>query len=153
MDYADFADQIADRPCFTSREVRLVFPGFDDRQLHYWLKKGLIMRLPKPWYRSTKRPWDQFERWTLANRTYTPSNISLERALSYHGLIPEGVFHITTVRTLHTRTFDIGKNALLLPHGAATLLLRYDFLNRTVRPSAWPISRKRCSTCSTSTPN
>ncbi|HMU13812.1 MAG: hypothetical protein JST41_09720 [Bacteroidetes bacterium] len=109
MTYVDFAAVYTDRPCFTEREVRLAFPGFGDRQLHHWQRKGYVERLRKPWYRIAKRPWSQFERWTVANRVYAPSYISMESALSYHGFIPEGVFHITSVTTLHTREFDIGK--------------------------------------------
>ena len=130
MDFADFADRFNDRPCFTEKDVRLVFPGFADRQLHYWMKKGLIMRLRKPWYRSTKRPWDQFERWTIANRIYSPSYISLESALSYHGLIPEGVFHITSVTTLHTRTFDIGKTRYFYRTVRPQYFFGYDILEQ-----------------------
>ncbi len=54
-----------------------------------------------------------------ANRIYSPSYVSLEMALSYHNLIPEGVYAITSVSTRKTVTFQA-------PIG--------DFIYRTVKP-------------------
>jgi len=42
-----------------------------------------------------------------ANSLYTPSYISLEYALSFHGLIPEGVYVITCVTTQPRKTITI----------------------------------------------
>ena len=42
----------------------------------------------------------------LANLIYGPSYISLEYALSYHGLIPERVSAVTSVALGRSRTFD-----------------------------------------------
>jgi hypothetical protein len=107
MLYRDFAQVFIARPCFTARDVALRFAGFHDRQLHYWQTKGLVRLLRRPYYRLTDRPWTLHDRWAVANMLYGPSYISLDSALSYHGFIPEGVFHITSVATRHTRTFDV----------------------------------------------
>ena len=46
----------------------------------------------------------------IANKLYSPSYISLEFALSYHGVIPETVYEITSVTTKATRRFEtLGK--------------------------------------------
>lgn len=46
----------------------------------------------------------------LANKLYEPSYISLEFALSYHRVIPETVYEITSVTTKSTRCFTaLGK--------------------------------------------
>ena len=46
----------------------------------------------------------------LANKIYSPSYISLEFALSYHGVIPETVYEITSVTTKATRRLEtLGK--------------------------------------------
>ena len=42
----------------------------------------------------------------VANLIYGPSYVSLDYALSYHGLIPERVNEITSVTTCRTRRFD-----------------------------------------------
>lgn len=44
---------------------------------------------------------------TIANRLYSPSYVSLDTALSYHGLIPETVYSITSVTPKATREFAI----------------------------------------------
>lgn len=42
----------------------------------------------------------------MANHLYGPSYVSLDFALAWHGLIPEGVAEITSVTTKASRTFD-----------------------------------------------
>ena len=42
----------------------------------------------------------------VANHIYGPSYVSLEYALRHYGLIPEAVYTVTSVTTLHTRTFE-----------------------------------------------
>lgn len=42
----------------------------------------------------------------LANKLYEPSYLSLEFALSFHGIIPETVYEITSVTTKPTRRFE-----------------------------------------------
>ena len=41
----------------------------------------------------------------IANRLYQPSYISLEKALSHYGIIPETVYAITSITTKPTREF------------------------------------------------
>lgn len=41
----------------------------------------------------------------VAGMLHSPSQISLESALSYHGLIPESVYQVTSVTTRRSRTF------------------------------------------------
>lgn len=70
------------------------------------LREGQIIRVKKglyifgPDYR--RRP---YSREILANLIYGPSYISLEYALSYHGLIPERVEALTSVTTGRSRSF------------------------------------------------
>ncbi|OGZ32247.1 MAG: hypothetical protein A3H02_00905 [Candidatus Niyogibacteria bacterium RIFCSPLOWO2_12_FULL_41_13] len=46
----------------------------------------------------------------MANKIYAPSYVSLEFALSYHGVIPETVYEITSVAVKATRRFEtLGK--------------------------------------------
>lgn len=48
------------------------------------------------------------EPYALANYIYGPSYVSLESALSYHGMIPEKVYAVSSMTTKATRTFDTG---------------------------------------------
>jgi len=130
MKFLDLAHVLSGRPCFTELDVRLMFPGSDGPQLHYWQQKGYVERLRKPWYRLTPQPWSQFERRAVADRMISPSYISLGSALSYHGLIPEGVFHITSITTTHTRVFDIGRTRYFYRNVKPALYFGYDIIEQ-----------------------
>ncbi|MDP1760197.1 MAG: hypothetical protein Q8L01_01955 [Candidatus Woesebacteria bacterium] len=72
--------------------------------LHRYKKQGFIIQLKKGFYSFPDAlPPDVF----VANKLYTPSYISLEFALSYHGVIPETVYEITSVTTKATRRFEV----------------------------------------------
>jgi hypothetical protein len=60
----------------------------------------------------------------LANLIHGPSYVSLEYALSYHGLIPERVMSVTSVCTGRSRRFDT-------PFGA------YTYLSLTLERYSW----------------
>lgn len=71
------------------------------------LRKGVIIRVKKGLYvfgdDFRKRP---FCRELLANLIYGPSYVSLDYALSYHGLIPERVSALTSVTTKRGKRFE-----------------------------------------------
>jgi predicted transcriptional regulator of viral defense system len=75
--------------------------------LYRYKKQGFILQLKKGFYVFPDAlPPDVY----VANKIYTPSYISLEFALSYHGVIPETVYEITSVTTKATRRFEtLGK--------------------------------------------
>jgi predicted transcriptional regulator of viral defense system len=71
--------------------------------LHRYAKKGFIVRVKRGLYAfegvsAIPTPY-------LANKLYEPSYISLEFALSYHRIIPETVYEITSVTTKSTQRF------------------------------------------------
>ncbi len=75
--------------------------------LHRYKKQGFILQLKQGLYVFPDiLPPDVY----IANKLYSPSYISLEFALSYHGVIPETVYEITSVTTKATRRFEtLGK--------------------------------------------
>jgi len=75
--------------------------------LHRYKKRGFILQLKRGFYVFPDAlPPDVY----VANKLYSPSYISLEFALSYHGVIPETVYEITSVTTKATRRFEaLGK--------------------------------------------
>lgn len=72
--------------------------------INYHLKSGLFIKLKNGLYALRIRPPSEFE---IANRVYSPSYVSLEYAMMYHGIIPESVYSITSVTTKPTREFII----------------------------------------------
>jgi predicted transcriptional regulator of viral defense system len=72
--------------------------------LHRYAKKGLISRIKRGIYVFPDIvPSDLY----IANKLYEPSYVSLEFALSYHRVIPETVYEITSVTTKATRRFSV----------------------------------------------
>jgi len=76
-------------------------------RITYLLRTGEIIRVKKGLYvfgqDSRQRP---YSRELLANLVYGPSFVSLDYALSYHGLIPEKVAQVTSVTSGRARKFD-----------------------------------------------
>ncbi len=95
-------------PIFTVREVQQLFglsKGTAVKLLHRYTKNGFTVRLKRGLYAFPDAlPPDLF----IANKLYEPSYISLQFALSYHGVIPETVYEITSVTTKATRRFEVG---------------------------------------------
>lgn len=75
--------------------------------LHRYTKKGFTKRLKKGIYTLYDISVPDIY---LANKLYEPSYVSLEFALSFHRVIPETVYEITSVTTKSTKQFNaLGK--------------------------------------------
>lgn len=71
--------------------------------IHRLKKQGYVISLKRGLYQlSDTHVSDLY----LANKLYEPSYVSLEFALSYHRVIPETVYEITSVTTKATRRFS-----------------------------------------------
>jgi predicted transcriptional regulator of viral defense system len=70
-------------------------------------KKGELIRLKRGVYAwgelYRERPVDKI---AAANRLFSPSYVSFEYALAYHGLIPERVYEVTSATTKPKKSFD-----------------------------------------------
>lgn len=75
--------------------------------LYRYSKKGFIIRVKRGLYSLPDFPPPEL---FVANKIYEPSYVSLEFALSYHRIIPETVYEITSITTKATRRFErLGK--------------------------------------------
>jgi len=95
---------------FNASDIRLLFwvsAVAASALLHRYKKQGFIAQLKRGFYVFPNvLPPDVY----IANKLYMPSYISLEFALSYHGVIPETVYEITSVTSKATRRFEtLGK--------------------------------------------
>ncbi|HMG66971.1 MAG TPA: hypothetical protein VK588_04760, partial [Chitinophagaceae bacterium] len=76
-------------------------------KIHYLIRDGILQQVKRGLYVAgpgitNSRP-DPF---LLSNHLLGPSYVSLESALSYHGLIPEKVYETASVTTKATRRFS-----------------------------------------------
>jgi len=93
---------------FTPLDIRRVFGVTKVAAaffLYRYTKKGLILRLKRGLYMLADSHVPDLY---LANKLYEPSYISLEFGLSYHRVIPETVYQITSVTSKATRRFTVG---------------------------------------------
>lgn len=75
--------------------------------VHRYTKRGFIVRAKQGLYCfANALPPEHY----VANKLYEPSYVSLESALSYHRIIPETVYEITSITPKSTRRFEtLGK--------------------------------------------
>ena len=75
--------------------------------VHRYAKRGVFLKLRKGLYCLADQPPSEL---TLANRLYEPSYLSFEFALSYHHVIPEAVYVVTSATPRPTRALTaLGK--------------------------------------------
>lgn len=106
MNFLTFKSAFQDYPVFSISEINKHFPYFDAKNLVRWQEKGYVVKVRNKWYCLADRQWDERQLYWVANRIYSPSYVSLEAALSYYNLIPEGVFTIQSVSTRKTNRFQ-----------------------------------------------
>jgi len=105
VNWVDFQRKLSKVPIFSAVNVQRVFGVTKQTAalaLQRYTKRGLVERLRKGMYclSSVSLPSTY-----IANKLYEPSYVSLEFALSYHGVIPETVYTITSVTPKANRKF------------------------------------------------
>lgn len=119
MTYEELLDRAAHLPVIETELLRVL--GEDPRslsvQISRWVRSGRLIQLRRGLYllpeRSRLRPAAVDY---LANLIATPSYVSLERALSIHGLIPESVHLVQSVTTGRTRTLETPLSTFVYRH-------------------------------------
>jgi predicted transcriptional regulator of viral defense system len=108
MKYIDLLKKVSNLPCFSTSflaagenlaQVRL--------QLSRWVKDGRLIKLHKGFY-TLAEPYRKIkpELFSIAKSLKSPSYVSLQSALSWHGLIPEFVPAITSITTMRPQTIE-----------------------------------------------
>jgi len=101
----DFIERMKPLGVFSRADIEVVYPDLDPRRLYEWQLKGYILKLRNSWYCLPDFLKEPYSTWIIANTVHVPSYISLESALSFYGILPEGVYMCTSVCT--TRTLRI----------------------------------------------
>ncbi len=81
-------------------------PGARRLLLHRAVSAGEVMRLkPGLYLLAPEFRKSELHPFVVAARLHGPSHISLESALSFHGLIPEAVYQVASVTAARSRSF------------------------------------------------
>lgn len=106
MKIAELRDQLKEFVVFSMNDIRKIEPKFYKSRLSEWQNKGYIRKIRRGYYSFSDQNLDEETLFLIANRLYSPSYVSFESALSYYGLIPEGVYSITSASTRKTAAFQ-----------------------------------------------
>ena len=128
MNYLATRARFAAQGLFSTHELRKAFPDFDKRRLVEWQARGHLQRVINRWYHLTETAVDEVQLWFIANRIYQPAYLSLETALSYHGVIPESVHTFTSISPRKTQSFDTPLGTFRYRHLQPRLYFGYEVL-------------------------
>ena len=103
MQYLDLKNQLKDFPVFSIKDIEKVDLSFHKQRLSEWQKKNYVKKIRQGFYIFSDLQLNEKILFTVANRIYEPSYISLEMALSIYGIIPEAVFVTTCVTSRETK--------------------------------------------------
>jgi predicted transcriptional regulator of viral defense system len=105
MQYLELREELKDFAVVTVNDIRKIEPDFYLARLNEWQKKGYIKKLRRGYYMFADAVLNEEMLFLIANKLYSPSYISFEIALSHYGLIPEGVYLITSASSKKTARF------------------------------------------------
>lgn len=129
MNYLLFKKALEQFPVFSVQDIRKQFNDFDNRRLVEWQEKGYIIKLRRGYYIFEDVEKGETFRYYTANKIYSPSYISMESALSYYNLIPEGVFTTVSLCTRNTTSFSTPIGSFSYRNVKAPLFFGYRLLN------------------------
>ena len=129
MNYLIFKKALDQFTVFSVQDIRKQFNDFDNRRLVEWQEKGYINKLRRGFYCFNEVEKGEAFRFFSANKLYSPSYISMESALSYYNLIPEGVFTTVSLTTRNTTTFSTPVGSFSYRNVKAPLFFGYRLLN------------------------
>jgi predicted transcriptional regulator of viral defense system len=106
ISYVDFRDEFANIGCFSVNQIKIWNEKFDRNNLGRWEKQGKVIRLRQGYYTFPSAKEDADAPFYFANKLYAPSYVSLYSALSFYGMIPEGVVQLTSITSKKTAFFE-----------------------------------------------
>jgi len=128
MNYIDFKNKLTPHVIFSTNDIEFYFPKFNRMNLFHWQQSGFIIKLRNEWYCFTDNNTVESFLFSISNKIYQPSYISLETALSFYGVIPEGVFIIQGISTLKTNQFHNTQGNFRYKHIKTKLFFGYQII-------------------------
>lgn len=104
MKYIDFFNTFKES-IFTLQDLKIAGIDVSSVQLSQWSKNNYLIKIKNGVYVFSERK-DQLSMESISHLLFEPSYISLERALSKHGLTPEIVYNCTAITTRKTISIE-----------------------------------------------
>ena len=128
MNYLAFEKSLRAFPVFSIKDINKKYPDFDNRRLVEWQQKSYIQKIRREYYCFQERKKDEQFLLFAANKIYSPSYVSMESALAYYNLIPEGVFLTTSISTRNTASYNTPVGNFSYNHVKPLLFFGYRLL-------------------------
>jgi len=106
MKYIELKTALKDFIVFSVRDIKKLDNDFHSQRLSEWQKKNYVKKISKNLYIFSDINTNEEVLFLIANKLYGPSYVSLEMALNFYNLIPEGVYSITSISTKKTGGFE-----------------------------------------------
>lgn len=126
MQYLDLKSQLKDFPVFSIKDIEKVDLAFHKQRLSEWQKKGYVKKIRQGFYIFSDLQINEKMMFTIANRIYEPSYISLEMALSIYGIIPEAVYGVTSTTSQNTKSIKTPIGDFIYRHVQPDLMFGYE---------------------------
>jgi predicted transcriptional regulator of viral defense system len=139
MKFEDMLKKAGDVPCFSTRFLAAgeILPQIR-LQLARWVKDGRLIKLHKGFY-TLAEPYRKIkpELFSIANLLKSPSYVSLQSALSRHGLIPEFVPVTTSITTTRPQVIETPLGRFEYRHVNKNLFCGYQMLEISDKQQAF----------------
>jgi predicted transcriptional regulator of viral defense system len=106
ISYLDFYQTFHKMGCFSINQIHIWNDRFNRNNLGRWVKEGKLVHLRQGYYAFAETREVSDASFSYAGKIYSPSYISLHSALSFYGIIPEGVVQIISVTARKTAFFE-----------------------------------------------
>lgn len=126
MHFLNFKNKLKNFPIFSIMDIAKIDSSFHKQRLSEWQKKGYIRKIRQGFYIFSDLEISEGTLFIFANRIHQPSYISLEMALSVYGLIPEGVYEITSVTSNKTTRLQTVVGNFIYRHIKPELMFGYE---------------------------
>lgn len=126
MQYLELKTQLKNFPVFSIKDIEKVDLSFHKQRLSEWQKKDYVKKICKGFYIFSDLAINEPTLFTIANRVYEPSYISLEMALSIYGIIPEAVYGITSVTSQKTKNLKSPVGDFIYRHIQPDFMFGYE---------------------------
>jgi predicted transcriptional regulator of viral defense system len=126
MQYLDLKTQLKDYLIFSIKDIEKVDLSFHKQRLSEWQKKDYVKKICKGFYIFSDLEINEPTLFTIANRVYEPSYVSLEMALSIYGLIPEAVYEVTSVTSRRSKNLKTPIGNFIWRHIQPGLMFGYE---------------------------
>lgn len=129
MQFIEFQNSFSVYPVFSLQDIQKSIPNFRRIQLDRWEKKGYLHKIRQGFYSLADQLLNEQFLFFTSNKIYTPSYISLEKALKFYGLIPEEIFQITAISSKKTTGFETSVGNFSYRHVKPNLFWGYKLLD------------------------